>query len=77
MSKFKLKRIKQINGRNTYYKLVKDGTCEFDEFCEEMNKPDKYESELKSIFAYMELAANQQPLPRTKVKDITPKKRVN
>lgn len=74
MPEFKLRKIPQVRGRNTYYKLVKDGDCEFDEFCKEMNKPDKYESELKTIFSYMELAANQQPLPRTKFKDITPKK---
>lgn len=74
MPEFKLIRIEQVRGRNTYYKLVKDGSCEFDEFCEEIKKPDMYESELKRIFSYMELAANQQPLPKTKFKDITPQK---
>ncbi|MEX0595117.1 MAG: hypothetical protein WD512_01365 [Candidatus Paceibacterota bacterium] len=74
MPKFKLRKIEQVQGRNTYYKLIKDGKCEFEEFCTEMSQPDKYESELKKIFSYMELAANQQPLPKTKFKDITPKK---
>ena len=73
MTEFKLKRIEQVSGRNTFYKLLKNGICEFDEFCKKMNKPDMYQSELKTIFTYMELAANQQTLPRTKFKDITPK----
>lgn len=74
MPKFKIKRIKQVKGRNTYYKLYKKGTCEFDEFCEEMSKSDKYESEVKQIYTLMDLAANQQSLPHTKFKDITPDK---
>jgi len=72
MAEFKLKRIEQVKGRNVFYKLIKDERCEFDEFCVEMTKPGKYESEVKTIFTYMELAANQQPLPKTKFKDITP-----
>lgn len=71
MPKFKLKKLEQIKGRNTFYKLVKGKKCEFDEFCEEMEKPDKYPSELKVIFTIMDLASNQQPLPKTKIKDIT------
>lgn len=73
MSEFTLKRLEQVKGRNSFYKLVKNGTCEFDNFCKKMGGPGMYKSELMTIFSYMELAANQQPLPGTKFKDITPR----
>lgn len=74
MPKFKLKKIEQVKGRNTFYKLIKDGNCEFDEFCDEMDKADMYPSELKNIFTNMDLVANQIPLPKKKFKDITKSK---
>lgn len=73
MREFQIKKIEQVKGRNVYYKLIKDGVCEFDLFCAQMSTQSKFQSELRSIFTYMELTSNQIPLPATKFKDITPK----
>lgn len=72
MSKFALREINQIKGKKTYYKLVKNGKCEFQEFCNEIVKGSNYESELKTLFSWMDRDANLQPLPSNKKKDITP-----
>lgn len=71
---FQLRKLNQIKGKNPFYALIKDGECEFDRFCEKMNNSDQYQSELKSIFANMDLVANQISLPKTKFRDITPAK---
>lgn len=74
MPKFALERIETIEGRQVFEKLLIDGQCQFDDFEAEVSKNPKYYSELGSIYHYMERVANNESLPETKFKDITPKK---
>lgn len=74
MAQFSLKLIETIRGRQAFYKLKLDtGRCPLDEFCEKIEKT-SFASELKTIFTYMDLIANNNTLPHTKFKDLTPKK---
>ncbi|HOK26993.1 MAG TPA: hypothetical protein PLX87_10755 [Bacteroidales bacterium] len=69
MSIFVLKRIEQIKGRISFFKLIIDNRCEFDEFCE-LLKRRKEDSKLRSIFGIMESVANLNRLPETKFREL-------
>ncbi|MEZ5020042.1 MAG: hypothetical protein R2756_07940 [Bacteroidales bacterium] len=71
MHTFALKRIEQIKGKISFFKLEIDGVCEFDEFCETLEKK-KEGSKLRTIYAIMESASNITPsrLPGTKYKEL-------
>lgn len=76
MSIFTLEEIKAVQGKYKFFKLVKDGVCEFDSFEHEIEKTTSYLSELRTVYAYFDLVANLHSLPHTKFKDITPNKEV-
>lgn len=69
MSIFALKRIEQIKGRISFFKLIIDNRCEFDEFCELLERR-KEGSKLRSIFGIMESVANLNRLPETKFREL-------
>lgn len=69
MSIFALKRIEQIKGRISFFKLIIDNICEFDEFCELLERS-KEGSKLRSIFGIMESVANLNRLPETKFREL-------
>jgi putative component of toxin-antitoxin plasmid stabilization module len=74
MAQFSLELIESIRGRQAFYKLKLDnGYCPLDEFCEKIENT-SYASELRTIFTYMDLIANNNTLPHTKFKDLTSKK---
>jgi len=71
MHTFALKRIEQVKGKVSFFKLEIDGVCEFDEFCENLENK-KEERKLRTIYAIMESASNITPtrLPGAKFKEL-------
>lgn len=74
MSNFALKRIEAVIGKQAFYDLIIDGVSQADEFMLEIKGNSQYESEVRTILAYMDLVANMVLLPKTKFRDITPEK---
>lgn len=68
MSKFALKEIELIKGKQTFNKLLVDDIAPFDSFTEELEE--QYESELASIYYRMEAVANLQSLPKDKFREL-------
>ncbi len=64
MPNFEIRNIDAVNGKQKFYKLIKDGTCQIDDF--ENNLEEAYKPELKTIYAYMDQVANLKSLPQTK-----------
>lgn len=64
MPNFEIRNIDAVRGIQKFYKLIKDGTCQMDEFENDMEA--EYKSELRTIYAYMDQVANLRPLPKTK-----------
>lgn len=77
MTRYTLKTIDAIEGKQTFYKLEINGECQFDEYEEDIRNSGQYIEELESIYANMEDIANNKLLPRTKFKDITLNSRDN
>jgi putative component of toxin-antitoxin plasmid stabilization module len=71
---YTIKEFEQINGRQTFYKLLKDKDCPFENFAAQIEKDGRYTSELRTAFAYMEMVANLKMLPVSKMREITPSK---
>lgn len=64
MPNFEIKNIDAVNGKQKFYKLIKDGICLIDDF--ENDLEEAYNPELKTIYAYMDQVANLKSLPKTK-----------
>lgn len=64
MPNFEIKIIDTVKGKQRFYKLIKDGICQIDDF--ESNLEEVYKSELRTIYAYMDQVANLKSLPQTK-----------
>lgn len=73
MSKFALRNIEAINGKQTFNQLEVNNQKQLDDFETELSDT-TYISEYKTLLTYMEFVANNKTLPNTKFKDITPKK---
>lgn len=69
MSIFAIKKIDQVKGKISFFKLLIDNRCEFDEFCELLERR-KEGSKLRSIFGIMESVANLNRLPETKFREL-------
>ncbi len=74
MSKFALVRIDAIVGKQEFDKLFVDDNCEFDDFEKDVQKHQRYASELGMIYRYMEVVSDNKTPPSGKFKDITPEK---
>ena len=72
MKTFSLIEIGAVKGKQKFYKLIKDGFCEFDNF--ESTALINYNSEIKRMYSLMNKVAELQSLPLTMFRDITPKK---
>ena len=68
MSTFAVEEIEAIRGKQTFYKLLVDGKAPIDEFEEQLES--KYESEMSSMYFYMEQVANLRSLPDTKFREL-------
>lgn len=66
---FALNKIEQVKGRINFFKLLIDNKCEFDEFCELLEKR-RDESKLRSIFGIMESVSSLNRLPETKFREL-------
>lgn len=64
MPKFETRNIDTIKGTQKFYKLIKDGVCQIDDFEDDLEEI--YKSELKTIYSYMDQLANLKSLPKTK-----------
>ena len=74
MNTFALADIEQVKGKIKFKKLVIDGVCQFEDFCEQISTQGNLEKELDKIFSRMNQVANMQRLPKEKFRDITPAK---
>ena len=76
MSKYSLKEIEAVSGKQTFYELEKDGKSLFREFCDTIedgnNKAEK--KEMAQAFAIMNMASNLLRLSKNQWREITPKK---
>lgn len=73
MYTFALQEIKEIKGRLKFFKLLINGTCEYDEFEKEIQTEGNLKSELTTIESRLHEIADLKLLPKTKFRDITPK----
>lgn len=63
MVEYTLKDMEAVKGKQSFDMLVKDGTCLFEEF--ENNVEAQYKGEIASLYAYMNAVANLQTLPNS------------
>ncbi|MCK6649584.1 MAG: hypothetical protein L6Q66_08010 [Bacteroidia bacterium] len=72
MSKFALELIEEITGKQKFYKLLSDGTCEFDAFWKKYEKDSNLRSQLAKIQTRLMALANLQyeALDRTKFREL-------
>ena len=52
MPNFEIRNIDAVNGKQKFYKLIKDGICQIDDF--ENDLEEAYKPELRTIYAYMD-----------------------
>jgi len=74
MNKFALQDIEEIKGVIKFKKLVIDGKCPYDEFCEQIEKDGNLKKQLIGIVSNMNQVAQMKRLPKEKFRDITPTK---
>lgn len=74
MTTFVLKELEAVKGKQKFFELLVDGKSQFANFCSELKTNTQYFSELLTVFALMEQVAQLRMLPKTKFRDITPKK---
>lgn len=74
MSKFALKKLTMIKGKQDFFDLQINGIGQFDYF--DKNVEAQYKSEVVTLITRMEWVANSNPLPKTKFRNITPKKQI-
>lgn len=75
MKEYSLNKIEEIEGKQVFYKLEIGGVCQFDEYVKEIERDGQYIDEYTSLIANMEDIANNNLLPKTKFRDITPSKK--
>jgi putative component of toxin-antitoxin plasmid stabilization module len=71
---FALKEITEIKGKLKFFKLLVNGTCEYDQFEKEIINEGNLTRELTTIITRMHEIADLKSLPKSKFRDITPKK---
>ena len=72
MTKFTIERINAISCHQEFDQLVIAGTGQLDIFEKGLDDT-TYQSEFKTLLAYMEYLGNNGTLPKTKFRDVTPK----
>ena len=77
MYTFALQEIEEIKGRLKIFKLLVNGTCEYDEFEKQIEADGNLKSELITIETRLYDIADLKSLPQTKFRDITPKNASN
>lgn len=75
MRKFDLDELEAVVGKQKFYDLKINGLSQYKEFKEIIGKNhSQYMTEVITMFAYMDLVSNLKTLPKTKFREITPKK---
>ncbi len=74
MNRFALEDIQAVKGRIPFKKLIIDGDCQYDEFCEQLKLEGNLNKQLVGILNNMNQVSNLKRLPKHKFRDITPKK---
>lgn len=64
MTKYSLVKIEQVSGQQLFEKLVVDDVAPFDVFVSELEE--RYRSELRTMYSFMNFVANNQSLPKDK-----------
>jgi hypothetical protein len=70
MSKFDLERIDAVIGKQTFYKLLKDDVCEFDEFVAQIRREGSFDNEIAKIYALMQQVAELKTLPKEQFREL-------
>lgn len=70
MPKFELEKINAIIGKQIFYKLLKDGICEFDEFVSQIKSEGNFDKEIKKVYALMQQVSELKTLPQEKFKEL-------
>jgi hypothetical protein len=70
MPTFELEKIDAIVGKQSFYKLLKDGICEFDEFVAQTKAEGSFDKEITKIYALMQQVAELKTLPQEKFKEL-------
>jgi hypothetical protein len=68
MPKFELEKIDAIVGKQAFYKLLKDGICEFEEFVTQIKAEGSFNKEIMKIYALMQQVAELKTLPQEQFK---------
>lgn len=75
MRNFELKKFESIVGKQDFYDLKINGLSQYEEFNKIINTDYlAYKTEVFTMFSYMDLVSNLKTLPKTKFREITPKK---
>lgn len=74
MNKFALRELPLIKGKIPFSVLEVDGSCQFLDFCAEIEQDGNLKKQLATVMARMDQIANMQLLPVQKFRDITPKR---
>jgi len=72
MHTFTLEPMGEVRGRIPFFKLVIDGHCPFDAFCDQIQREGHQAKLTISTFTIMNQVSNLQRLPKEIVRDITP-----
>ena len=64
MGRIELKRLEVIEGRQTFEKMILDGRDLLEEF--ERSLEERYRSEMRTIYAWMQMVADLRPVPGTR-----------
>lgn len=70
MPKFAVEKIKEIDGKVNFFKLLIDGVWLYDSFCANLTEEGGYDSELRKVQALMQEVSEMKSLPQTKGKPL-------
>lgn len=71
MSKFVLKELNHVNGTITFFKIIEDGVCYWDEFCKGIQRDGTWVEQIAALVSQMDAKANLKPLSEKKYKEIS------
>jgi hypothetical protein len=71
MSKFVLKEFNNVNGTITFFKLIEDGYCYWDEFCKGIQREATWVEQLDALVSQMDDKANLKTLSEKKHKEFS------
>ncbi|MDR3693517.1 hypothetical protein [Mucilaginibacter sp.] len=69
MSKFVLDEFNNVNGTITFYKIIEDGVCYWNEFCKTIEKEGIWYEQIYTLISQMDRKAKLKSLPKEKYHD--------